>query len=74
MDCDVGCDLDVLNVCDFGCNGGLLLNVMEYIVEYGGIDIEKLYLYVGEKGECKAKKGKFGATFKNFFFVSDDEK
>ena len=74
VDCDVGCDPDVPNACDSGCNGGLPSNAMEYIVEHGGIDTEKSYPYVGEKGECKAKKGKLGATLKNFSFVSDDEK
>ena len=73
LDCDVGCDPDVPNACDSGCNGGLPSNAMEYIVEHGGIDTEKSYPYVGEKGECKASKGKVGATLANFSYVSDDE-
>ena len=74
LDCDVGCDPDVPNACDSGCNGGLPSNAMEYIVEHGGIDTEKSYPYVGEKGECKADEGTLGATLKNFSYVSSDEK
>ena len=29
--------------------------------------------WAGEKGECKASKGKVGATLANFSYVSDDE-
>lgn len=73
VDCDVGCDPDVPQACDSGCNGGLPSNAMEYIIEHGGIDTEKSYPYVGEKQECKAQLGKLGATLKNFSFVSSDE-
>jgi hypothetical protein len=57
VDCDVGCDPDVPQACDSGCNGGLPSNAMEYIIEHGGIDTEKSYPYVGEKRECKAEQG-----------------
>jgi len=73
LDCDVGCDPQVPDACDSGCNGGLPSNAMEYIVEHGGIDTEKSYPYVGAKQKCKADKGKVGATLSNFSFVSDDE-
>jgi cathepsin F len=73
VDCDVGCDPDIPNACDSGCNGGLPSNAMEYIIEHGGVDTEKSYPYVGEKGECKASRGKVGATLSNFSFVDNDE-
>jgi cathepsin F len=74
VDCDVGCDPEIPNACDSGCNGGLPSNAMEYIIEHGGIDTEKSYPYVGEKQtKCKAERGKIGATLTNFSFVAPDE-
>jgi len=73
VDCDVGCDPDVPNACDSGCNGGLPSNAMAYIMKHGGIDTEKSYPYVGEKGTCKESQGTLGATLQNFSYVSSDE-
>ena len=74
LDCDVGCDPDIPQACDSGCNGGLPSNAMEYIVEHGGLDTEESYPYKASKDEkCLAKEGKLGATITNFTFVGQNE-
>jgi C1A family cysteine protease len=39
-----------------GCNGGLMDNAFEWIVENGGVDSEKQYRYKASFDECKTRK------------------
>ena len=39
-----------------GCNGGLMDNAFEWIVENGGVDSEKQYQYKASFDDCKTRK------------------
>jgi len=49
VDCDHDC---TDNVCDQGCNGGLMWNAMQYIIDSKGIPTEKDYPYKGYDAQC----------------------
>jgi len=49
VDCDHDC---TDNVCDQGCNGGLMWNAMQYIIDAHGIPTEKDYPYQGFDAQC----------------------
>lgn len=48
MDCDKARDM--------GCNGGLMDNAFEFIIENGGIDTEGDYPYKALNGLCNTAK------------------
>merc|ERR1719427_2507780 len=57
VDCDIHGD-------DQGCNGGLPLNAINFIINEGGIDTENSYGYHGRSGKCQFKTSNIGATMK----------
>jgi len=65
-DCDHVC---INNVCDSGCDGGLMANAFTYIIKNKGIDTEKSYPYEGYNGKCKFSAANVGATITNFTFI-----
>lgn len=48
-------------------------NAFEYILESGGIQLEKDYPYTGRDGTCKFDKTKIATTVANYSVVSLDE-
>ncbi|XP_058725342.1 cysteine proteinase 15A [Vicia villosa] len=73
VDCDHVCDPEEAGACDSGCNGGLMNNAFEYLLESGGVVPEKDYAYTGRDGSCKFDKSKVVASVSNFSVVSLDE-
>ncbi|PNX71870.1 cysteine proteinase rd19a-like protein, partial [Trifolium pratense] len=73
VDCDHVCDPEEYNSCDSGCNGGLMNNAFEYILQSGGVVAEKDYPYTGRDGTCKFDKSKVVSSVSNFSVVSLDE-
>lgn len=67
------CDPEEAGACDSGCNGGLMNNAFEYLLESGGVVPEKDYAYTGRDGSCKFDKSKVVASVSNFSVVSLDE-
>ncbi|KAK7266918.1 hypothetical protein RIF29_19579 [Crotalaria pallida] len=67
------CDPEQSGACDSGCNGGLMNNTFEYILQSGGVQEEKDYPYTGINGKCHFDKSKIVASVKNFSVVSLDE-
>ncbi|KAJ1407997.1 Peptidase C1A, papain C-terminal [Sesbania bispinosa] len=59
--------------CDSGCNGGLMNNAFEYILQSGGVVREEDYPYTGRDGTCQFDKSKIVASVSNFSVVSLDE-
>ncbi|XP_061366447.1 cysteine proteinase 15A-like [Gastrolobium bilobum] len=74
VDCDHVCDPEQYGACDSGCNGGLMNNAFEYILQAGGVQREEDYPYSGRDGSCKFDKTKIAASVSNFSVVSLDEK
>ncbi|PIA37195.1 hypothetical protein AQUCO_03000051v1 [Aquilegia coerulea] len=72
LDCDHKCDRKDKD-CDNGCGGGLMTNAYKYLLEAGGLEEEKVYPYVGKKGECKFNPEKIAARIVNFTTISLDE-
>ncbi|KVH99312.1 Cysteine peptidase, asparagine active site-containing protein [Cynara cardunculus var. scolymus] len=73
VDCDHECDPAEKNSCDAGCNGGLMNNAFEYILNAGGIQKEADYPYTGKDGTCHFDKTKIAASVSNFSVVGTDE-
>jgi cathepsin L len=45
-----------------GCNGGLMNQAFDYLIQFGGSEGQKDYPYTARDGSCKADKGKVAAT------------
>ncbi|OIW01575.1 hypothetical protein TanjilG_21155 [Lupinus angustifolius] len=73
VDCDNKCDMTEKSTCDNGCNGGLMTNAYNYLIEAGGLEEETSYPYTGERGECKFDQEKIAARVTNFTNIPLDE-
>ncbi|XP_057812880.2 probable cysteine protease RD19D [Cryptomeria japonica] len=73
IDCDHKCDPHNKEACDNGCNGGLMTNAYNYLIEAGGIEEEKTYPYSGAPGECKFRPEMVAVQVQNFTNVPLDE-
>jgi len=73
VDCDHECmQYQGENVCDQGCDGGLMPNAFTYI-EKNGIESESDYPYTGADGTCQFNKKKSVAKVSNWTMLSSDE-
>jgi len=59
-------------VCDNGCEGGLMANTFTCVIKQGGVDTEASYPYVALDGFCKFKAANVGASIDDFGFVQQD--
>ncbi|KAE9590027.1 hypothetical protein Lal_00037743 [Lupinus albus] len=73
IDCDNKCDITEKSACDNGCNGGLMTNAYNYLIEAGGLEEESSYPYTGQRGECKFDQEKVAARVTNFTNIPLDE-
>jgi len=74
VDCDHECmQYEGEQVCDQGCDGGLMPNAFEYVIKGNGIDTESSYEYTGYDGDCAFKNGTIGATIKDWTMIPGNE-
>ncbi|CAM8955089.1 unnamed protein product [Rhodiola kirilowii] len=73
IDCDHKCDVKQKGACDDGCNGGLMTNAYNYLIESGGLQEESTYPYAGKKSECKFDPKKAAVKVLNFSTIPVDE-
>jgi len=53
-----------------GCNGGLMTQAMQYVIDNKGIDTEACYPYHPVDGKCKYDAGCIGATISGMYNIS----
>ncbi|XP_061370632.1 probable cysteine protease RD19D [Gastrolobium bilobum] len=74
VDCDNKCDITDKTTCDDGCNGGLMTNAYNYLIDAGGLEEESSYPYTGDRGECKFDPKKVAVRITNFTNIPMDER
>lgn len=74
VDCDKQCDPTYYDVCDSGCRGGLMNNVINYVMSAGGLSLETDYPYKGVGGTCKfSENSKIAASVASYEVVGNNE-
>ncbi|KAL1295151.1 probable cysteine protease RD19D isoform X2 [Arachis ipaensis] len=73
IDCDNKCDITDKTACDNGCQGGLMTNAYNYLMEAGGVEEEATYPYTQNRGECKFDKNKIVVRVSNFTNIPADD-
>jgi len=74
VDCDHHCfEYEGEQVCDAGCDGGLMPNAFMYIMQKNGIDTESSYPYTAVDGSCHFDSKNIGAHIKNWTYVARNE-
>jgi len=53
-----------------GCNGGAMVDAMQYIINNGGIDTESSYPYTAEDGTCQYNAANSAATLSSYVNVA----
>ncbi|KAJ9578171.1 hypothetical protein L9F63_005603, partial [Diploptera punctata] len=57
----VDCDTE-----NWGCDGGLMNTIFNYVQKNGGIDTEKTYPYEAKDGKCRFNRSNVGATISGY--------
>jgi cathepsin F len=58
---------------DQGCNGGLMDNAFQYLMNAGGLELESEYPYAGRENTCRFDKSKVALKVTGFSDISKNE-
>ena len=59
---------------NMGCQGGLMANAFQYVINNKGIDTEASYPYQAANGQCHFNPATIGAKINSYHFVDKDPK
>jgi len=70
VDCDHECQMFPSGkICDYGCDGGMEMNVYQYVIKNGGVDTYEDYPYTASEGYCKFDPSIAIGGFTNWTYV-----